>query len=88
MAYSGFSNNKNEEQDITNQPLSNIFRLGNKIYDNNKNNPKKSTIKQSIRKEIIHFIIKESPSKMPYHLNNQPNFLKMNNSNSEFLAHH
>jgi hypothetical protein len=30
--------------------------------------------------------MKENPTRMPYHLSNQPNYLKMNNSNSEFLA--
>jgi hypothetical protein len=86
MAYSRFLDNGNDEHDTTNYPLSNIFRLGNEIYDENKNNPGRNTIKQSIRKENKYFIISKNPSKMPYHLSNQLNFLKMNNSYSDFLA--
>jgi hypothetical protein len=86
MVYYRFIDNNDEEQDTTNYPLSNIFRLGDEDCDENKNNSKENLIKQSIRNECKYFIINENLSKMPYHLGHQPNFLKINNSYSDPLA--
>jgi hypothetical protein len=72
MAYSGFFNNKNEEQDTTNYSLSSKFRLGNEIYDENKSYPMEKTIEQSF-KEIKHFIKEESPTIMPLEVHSTEN---------------
>jgi hypothetical protein len=41
MAYSRFLDNWNDEQEITNYPISNTFKFGKEIDDENKNDSEK-----------------------------------------------
>jgi hypothetical protein len=85
MTYPKFFDIQNEEQDTTNNSLSNNLGLGKEILDDNKNYSR-STTKQSINNVIKHFIKKKDQKKMPYRSSNQPTFLRTNNSHSELLA--